>query len=311
MSGALLFPGQGAQYPGMLHAFPDHPEVERTLAEAQLALGQDVLALDSASALESTVAVQLALCIAGVTVARALLAEDAKPAMVAGFSVGAFAAAMTAGVLDFASGLALVRLRGTLMEKAYPRGYGMGVILGLSEHQVQCILNDINMPATPVFIANLNAPHQIAIAGSEQALTVALERAYQAGAHKAERLAMSVPSHCPLLASVAEQLAHAISQVPLSAPHISYVSNRGARVLQSAQAIGQDLAMNVMYPVRWHDMTTALYERGVRLFVELPPGQTLTNLTRAAFPDVRTLALGDSQLHTAVALMQRKEESKE
>ena len=108
MSVLFTFPGQGAQKPGMLHALPDHPETARTLLEATAALGRDVLALDDAAALRSTVAVQLALLVAGVAFARVLAAEGAAPGMVAGLSIGAWPAAVAAGVLDFADAVRLV-----------------------------------------------------------------------------------------------------------------------------------------------------------------------------------------------------------
>lgn len=121
MSVAFLFPGQGAQQVGMLHQLPDHRAVASTLKEASTVLGQDVALLDNEQALHSTVAVQLALVIAGVATARALIAEGARPAMVAGLSVGAFSAAVIAGSLDFPPALHLVRLRGVLTDFVKPR----------------------------------------------------------------------------------------------------------------------------------------------------------------------------------------------
>src|SRR5687767_3738452 len=111
MGVAFLFPGQGSQRPGMLHALPDAAAVTDTLDEASERLGRDVRALDTAEALASTVATQLALLVAGVAADRALAAEGARPDMVAGHSVGGFAAAVSAGVLPFADALRLTRLR--------------------------------------------------------------------------------------------------------------------------------------------------------------------------------------------------------
>jgi len=136
MSVLFTFPGQGAQKPGMLHTLPAHPETARTLAEASAALGRDVLALDSADALRSTVAVQLSLLVAGVAMARVLAAHGAVPRMVAGLSIGAWPAAVVAGVLEFADAVRLVELRARLMEDAYPSGYGMTAIGGLTRQQL-------------------------------------------------------------------------------------------------------------------------------------------------------------------------------
>ncbi|HEX4207034.1 MAG TPA: malonate decarboxylase subunit epsilon [Ktedonobacteraceae bacterium] len=306
MSVAFLFPGQGAQQVGMLHQLPAHPTVASTLKEASVVLGQDVSLLDNEQALHSTVSVQLALLIAGVATARALTAEGARPAMVAGLSVGAFSAAVIAGSLDFPPALRLVHLRGVLMERAYPRGYGMGVIVGLTEAEVNRLLKPIHTSATPVFLANLNAPRQIVIAGTEQAVQKALEQTLHAGAHKAERLPVQVPSHCPLMEPVTERLEQEIQSVSLAPPSVLYISSSSARALSAPEVIGKDLARNVAQLVRWYDATTALFELGTRLFVELPPGRVLTDLATEAFPKARAIALSSSSLNSVSTLIQRE-----
>ena len=140
MSIAYLFPGQGAQTAGFLRRLPKHPAVSATLDEAAAVLGIQVTSLDTATALASTVAVQLSLLIAGVAVTRALAYEGLKIDAAAGLSVGAFGAAVACGVLSFADALPLVKLRGECMEQAYPHGYGMAAITGLDEHQVAAIV---------------------------------------------------------------------------------------------------------------------------------------------------------------------------
>ncbi|MDB6127564.1 MAG: mdcH, partial [Verrucomicrobia bacterium] len=130
MSVAFLFPGQGAQESGMLRSLPRHPAIAATLAEANRELECATDDLDSADALRTTEGVQVALFIAGVAGARALAAESIRPDFVAGMSVGAFAAAVVAGALDFLPALRLVRSRGRLMQAAYPSGYGMAAIVG-------------------------------------------------------------------------------------------------------------------------------------------------------------------------------------
>ena len=132
MSVAFLFPGQGSQRPGMLHDLPDAAAVTDTLDEASEVLGRDVRALDSAEALTSTVSTQLALLVAGVATDRALAARGARPDMIAGHSVGGFAAAVSAGVLAFADAVRLVRLRALLMEEAYRSGHGPSETVPLS-----------------------------------------------------------------------------------------------------------------------------------------------------------------------------------
>lgn len=140
MSVVFLFTGQGSQQIGMFHQLPDHPVIEETFHEASEVLKEDIYTLDSEKALSSTVAVQLALLISGVATARALEAEGAAPDLVAGNSVGAFSAAVIANVLEFKDALQFVKLRAILMENAYPKGYGMGVVVGLNERRLSGII---------------------------------------------------------------------------------------------------------------------------------------------------------------------------
>ncbi|GLK57642.1 malonate decarboxylase epsilon subunit [Methylopila capsulata] len=298
---ALLFPGQGSQRPGMLAALPDHPAVHAARDEASAVLGRDWRALDDADALSRTDGAQLALTIAGVAAARALIAEGAPIDVVAGHSVGAFPAAVVAGALSFADALGLVALRGRLMAESHPLGFGMTAIIGLREAAVARLVEQAG-GAGPVYLANRNAELQIVVSGAEAALVRVAELALGAGARKAERLNVRTPSHCPLVAPVAERLAEAMRDVRLSAPTIAYVSARRARVLRTAEAIGDDLATNVAEPVRWRDTARLLGELGVELAFETPAGSTLGDLTAETLPQVRTCALDQVSLRSACVL---------
>jgi malonate decarboxylase epsilon subunit len=311
MSVAFLYPGQGAQMPGMLHQLPDRAEATWTLQEASQVLGRDVLTSDTEQELSSTVPVQLALFVSGVAVTRIMQAEGVEPDVVAGLSVGAFAAAVAAGALAFRDGLNLVKLRSELMEKAYPRGYGLAAVVGLSETHLSQIVSEINQPAAPVFVGNLNAPTQFVIAGSASAIESVLDRAKNEGARTAKRLDVTVPSHCVLLKSVADQLTRRIAEIEIETAKAIYVSNRRARALRDPDGIREDLATNIAHPVRWHDATTVAYERGVRFFLELPPGHALTDLASTAFPEARSIAVSQMQVDSAVKLIKRQAERME
>lgn len=305
MSVAFLFPGQGSQQPGMLHDLPDCAATATTLKEASTALARDVLELDSAEALRSTVSAQLALLIAGVAFGRALLAEGAIPNLVGGLSVGSFGAAVIADSLDFNLALPLVRVRGELMEKMYPYGYGMAAIKGLNENQLSDLVGEVTSPDTPVFLANLNAPRQIIVSGAKAGLERLMKKARLAGAGNAQWLNVSVPSHCPLLEPVADQLGRAMEGVSFRVPKCIYVGNRGGRPLRDPASVGRELAGNVAHPVRWHDATTLMFELGARLFVELPPGRVLTNLAASSFPEARAVACAGSRLDFLAQLIGR------
>ncbi|MBP5126453.1 acyltransferase domain-containing protein, partial [Pseudomonas protegens] len=144
MSSLLVFPGQGAQQPGMLQRLAQSPQARACLQEASDVLGQDVLTLDSPQALASTRAVQLCLLIAGVAAARTLLQPDTRVNYVAGLSIGAYPAAVVAGALQFADALRLVSLRGELMQQAYPQGYGMTALIGLELAAVEGLLAQVH-----------------------------------------------------------------------------------------------------------------------------------------------------------------------
>lgn len=309
MSIAYLFPGQGAQTVGFLHRLPKHPAVSATLDEAAAVLGMEVVSLDTAAALASTVAAQLSLLIAGVAVTRALASEGLKIDAAAGLSVGAFGAAVACGALSFADALPLVKLRGECMEQAYPQGYGMAAIAGLDQHQVAAIVERVGGAAAQLYIANINAPKQIVVSGADRALEAAIETARRAGARRAERMAVAVPSHCPLLDAVAERLAAAMAAIEMHDPQRLYISNRRARAVRDAEGVRDDLIYNVANTVRWHDSVTVLYELDVRLFIEPPPGQVLSRLAQQAFTEARAIGVEDVQLDSIVLLAERERQS--
>jgi malonate decarboxylase epsilon subunit len=307
MSVALLFPGQGSQTPGMLHHLLDHPVVARTLDEISQALHSDVRDCDSEQCLKSDVSVQIALLAAGVATARALMEQGVQPAAVAGLSVGAFAAAVVAGVLALEDAVELVRLRAEQMIKLYPIGFGLSAIMGLRESQVTAIVEGVSSDQTPVFVGNINAPRQIVIAGSAEAMDRVLDEARRQGASKAVRLHVSVPSHCPLLQPVADLLAQRISSLNLSAPQITYVANVNARATHTKEAIAGDLANNIAHGVRWYDATIVLQELGCNLFLEMPPGHVLSDLARENLSDVNSVPINIDVLPKALRLARLEE----
>jgi malonate decarboxylase epsilon subunit len=307
MSVAFIFPGQGSQSSGMLHNLLNHAAVERTLDEISDLLHSDVRNLDCRDCLDSDVSVQLALFSAGVATARALMEQDIRPVAVAGLSVGAFAAAVIAGVLALSDGVELVKLRATRMVDLYPTGYGLSVIIGLSESQVRKIVEAITSDKAPVFVGNINAPRQIVIAGSNSAMDRVMDEARRQGASKAAPLPVSVVSHCPLLQPVADLLAKRISVVNLRTPQLIYVGNVRARALRTKELVADDLSNNIAHGVRWHDATTVLKELGCRLFLEMPPGHVLSDLVLENLPGVNSIPVDADVLPRALRLALREE----
>lgn len=270
----FTFPGQGTQRPGMLHNLPDGAAL---LADVRAVLGAETDKLDTPEALQHTRAVQLCLLIAGVAWANELIRHDVKPDIVSGLSIGAYPAAVIAGALDFRDALRLVALRGDLMEQAYPQGYGLTAIVGLTLSQVEKL-----MLGSGTFIANLNAETQIVIAGRDEDMAEVARKALEAGASKATRLAVSVPSHCALLDKPAAELAKAFESVTLSRSLRAYLSGTTGRVLWEPQKIADDLAFNMARTVQWQDAMVSANQRDARLAIEMPPGSVLTGLTHLA-----------------------------
>lgn len=291
----FTFPGQGTQHPGMLQQLPG-----TELARAREVLGAEVDTLDTPEVLKHTRAVQLALLIAGVAWAHELERRGVSPDIVSGLSIGAYPAAVVAGALDFTDALNLVALRGDLMEQAYPHGYGLTAIMGLTLGQVEALVAD-----SGTYIANLNAETQIVIAGSDEAMAAVAKRALDKGASKAHRLAVSVPSHCALLEQPAQTLREAFSRVTLSRPRHAYLSGSTGRVLWQPERIADDLAMNMARTVRWQEAVVSANEREARLAIEMPPGGVLTCLTRQAAWEGESIALERSGLDVAVHLAKR------
>jgi malonate decarboxylase epsilon subunit len=306
MTTAFLFPGQGSQTPGMLHQLPKSRAVLETIEEAASVLKADVCQYDTAEALGSTIAVQIALLVTGVATARLLMQEGGQPSYVAGHSVGAFGAAVTAGVLTFRDALLLVQLRASLMEQLFASGHGMGVIVGLGQSQVHQILGEAAGMGERVYLACVNSELQVTVTGTISGVCAVLKAAQGKGASKTEMLRVAVPSHCPLLDSVAADLEKAFSRISLREPSIPYIANTTARLLRQSSAIREDLIRGVTRPVKWHDMTTQMYERGTRLFIEMPPGKFLSSIAKASFSQAQSVAANGAALESLLYLIRQE-----
>ena len=301
----FMFPGQGAQIPGMLHDLARSIPCQRWFDRASEALGEDVTALDTPDALKRTRAVQLCILIAGVACADWMIGQKTVPDFVSGLSIGAFPAVVTSGALGFDEAVRLVSLRGELMENAYPEGYGLAAIGGLPERDIRPLVEAVNSPDDPVFLANFNAADQFVIAGSNDAMEEVMAEARQKGATKTDRLSVAVPSHCPLLDEAARKLADAIGKTAFRRPSIAYLSGSTGRVLWQPERIADDLAFNMARPVRWADAMRSAYERGVRLAVEMPPGSVLTGLAKRVMEEGEAVSCQQQGLDTVLTLAKR------
>jgi len=293
----FTFPGQGTQRPGMLRNLPDG---DALLSSVRAVLGDETDALDSAEALRHTRAVQLSLLIVGVAWARELIRQGVKPDIVSGLSIGAYPAAVVAGALDFSDALRLVALRGDLMERAYPDGYGLTAIVGLTLGRLEKLMAGSN-----TYIANINAETQTVIAGRDEDMAAVAQKALDAGASKTTRLAVSVPSHCALLDKPAAELASAFASVSLARPSCAYLSGSSGRVIWEPDKIADDLAFNMARTVQWSDAITAANQRDARLAIEMPPGNVLTGLTHQAGWQGEAICMERNSVEVALHLVKR------
>jgi malonate decarboxylase epsilon subunit len=226
---------------------------------------------------------------------------------VAGLSVGAFAAAVVAGVMQLSDAVELVKPRAQEMAKLYPTGYGLSAIVGLTESEVTRIVESKTTAEAPVFVSNINAPRQIVIAGADIGMDKVLDEALIQGASEAVHLRVSVLSHCPLLQPVADILSKRISAMTLRNPEVTYVGNVTGHALRTKEAIAHDLTNNIAHGVRWHDATTVLKELGCNLFLEMPPGRTLSDLAESNLSGVHAIPVAAGALPKILRLAQREE----
>jgi len=309
MSVLFTFPGQGSQRTGMLHVLPEHTETQRTLEQATEILQCDPLQLDTPAALSASQSVQLCLLIAGVAMTRVFAAYGVHADMVAGLSIGAYPAAVAAGSLSYEDALHLVALRGRIMDARYPAGYGMTAIVGLDRMQLEPLIARVHADGMPVYLANLNARRQLVVSGSEEGMRAVVQLAIAAGASKAERLAVRVPSHCPLFDEEASIMQQAFSDIEVRRPLLTYLSGSTARAMYDPAQIAGDLACNLTRQVHWHDTMQLAWERGARLAVEMPSNTVLTGLAQSIFGEGRAIACEGSRLETLLTLIAREQKA--
>jgi len=303
MSLAFLFPGQGSQQPDMLHTLPSTPAVSEVLDESRSQLTRLGLTaeIDTAEALLDTTNVQIALLIAGVACARALSGDyGLTPHFVAGHSVGAFSAAVTAGVITLAEALGAVVQRGRLMEEACEDGdWGMAAVSGLPTRPACQIARQVTTAVDPVWVANINSATQTVFSGTTSALQKVADAARIAGAFNYERINVSVASHCPKQAVTARRVAAHLAGLPRREPTARYLTNTRGRATTSAETVLDDLAQAVAHTVQWYDATRLMGELGATGAIETQPGHVLTRLLPSAAPTVAAISLQDSGLAAA------------
>jgi [acyl-carrier-protein] S-malonyltransferase len=293
---AFFFPGQGSQSIGMMSGFGDNPVIKQTFVEASDILGVDfwAMATEPNELLNLTQHTQPLMLTAGIATWRAYIqAGGSQPSILAGHSLGEYAALVAANSISFADALPLVKYRAEVMQSAVPEGVGaMAAILGLDDETVRavCIEAAENEVCEPV---NFNSPGQVVIAGNKAAVERGMEIAKAKGAKRALALPVSVPSHCALMKPAAEKLAVYLTDVAVQTPQIPVIHNADVASYVTADEIKQALVRQLYSPVRWVESVQAVSAKGIANSAESGPGKVLTGLTKrivAEFPCVALIS---------------------
>ncbi len=308
MTHALLFSPQGSQAPGMGRELAERsPAARAVYDEADRTLGwsvSDVCWNGPAERLDDTRQTQPCLLATSVAALRALSEAGAHdPVIVAGHSVGEYAALVAAGVLELGAALRLVSQRADLMASADDGTGGMAAVIGLDRERVEIVVDRVARP-TELVVANDNAPGQVVISGRRDLLRTAEPELLAEGARRVIRLPVSGAFHSPLMAGVAEQLAEAFETEEWHDAAVPVVSNVTAEPLTDAGRIRALLAEQVRSPVRWVECVDAMVAENVEVMIECGAGAALAGMVKRIAPGVRTGTVTDgATLDAALALL--------
>ena len=288
---AFLFPGQGAQAPGMMKDICEAvPESRKVLDDISAIWGKDVAKLmweTEADELSRSDNSHMAITAASIAVVKALEIKGIKPSAAMGFSLGEFPALYAAGVLSFEDVIKVVAKRGSIMQAvceqiaAENSGHapGMSAVIGLSPEQVK----EIASKCENVYAANMNSPVQTVLSGTFDGLTQAEALAKEAGARRALRLAVAGPFHCPLMQRAADEFEKAIADVKFNNPEIALFSNVTGKRAENGEEIKKNAVLHLTHPVLWTDEEKVLFDMmesdgGEWKLFEPGPGKVLTGL---------------------------------
>ena len=294
---AFVFPGQGAQYAGMGRELAQlYPEAAEVYARADRTVGFPLSAMcweGPDELLRQTENTQPAILATSCAALAVLTGRGLSSDITAGLSLGEYTALVAAGAMTLEDALPLVRSRGRFMQEAAAgRLTAMAAILGLEPDVVRDVCRAASTQGV-VEPSNYNSPGQIVIAGDEAAVQEAIARAKAAGAKRAVLLPVSAPFHTSLMRPAAERLTPLLERLALRDADIPVVSNVTAQPVRDPREIRDALLAQVASPVRWDDSLRTMAGLGVRTFIEVGPGSSLSGLIRKTISGAKTLRVED------------------
>jgi [acyl-carrier-protein] S-malonyltransferase len=296
---AYVFPGQGSQSVGMMTAWEDQQEIVNDVYnKAADVLGYDlwsIVAEGPVEKLNQTEVTQPAMLCAGVASWRVVNQQAGMPpaSMMAGHSLGEYTALVCAGSLALSDAIALVARRGQLMQAAVSQGAGgMAAIIGLSDEDVVKACATVTSGVAEA--VNFNAPGQVVIAGDTTAVGAAMAAAKELGAKRALPLPVSVPSHCSLMRTAADQLAVELEALDIKMPTVPVIHNQSATIATSTDEIVDRLKSQLYQPVKWVESVQSMQQQGITGLIECGPGKVLSGLTRRIEKSLQAFAIFDA-----------------
>ena len=276
---AYVFPGQGAQFPGMGKDLYDNSEIAKELFEkANEILGfsiTDIMFGEDTEALKQTKVTQPAIFLHSVILAK-VLGSSFKPEMVAGHSLGEFSALVSAGYLSLEDGLKLVSKRAMAMQKACEQNPStMAAVIGLENEVVEKICAEIKEVVVP---ANYNCPGQLVISGSNEGIDIACEKLTEAGARRALKLPVGGAFHSPLMEPARAELEQAIDETNFAKGVCPIYQNVTATAITNPEEIKENLKKQLTAPVLWTQTMQQMIADGLTSVTEVGPGKVLQGL---------------------------------
>lgn len=278
---SFLFPGQGAQFPGMgRDLYEASAEAKALFEQANDVLGFEITEImfgEDAEALKQTQVTQPAIFLHSVILSK-LMGSQFKPDCVAGHSLGEFSALVATGALSFENGLRLVHQRALAMQEACDEIPGtMAAVLGLEDHIIENICNETE---GIVVAANYNCPGQLVISGEKKAINMACETMKEAGARRALPLPVGGAFHSPLMEPAKTKLASAIEATVIQNPICPVYQNVVATGIHDPETIKENLIAQLTAPVRWTQSVQQMLNDGATSFTEVGPGKVLQGLVK-------------------------------